>query len=107
MGLVRDTLYRDKRPPVDWHSGRDVKIIKQLWKRGHPTQDIHDAIRGVALLRDKHELAWLPPGDGATLRVLYANNGTTPLWTAALAAYYKSENTRGGAPKRLREILGR
>ena len=105
MGLVREQLYRDQQPPVGYDDARDASIIYRLWKL-HSTQDIHDAISGVALLRDKYEISWLKPGEGATMRVLYANHGTTPLWTAALAAYYKSENTRGGAPKRLREILG-
>ena len=120
MRAVRNSLYKDNKEPEGWNSGRDVSIIKALLKCGYILQAIHDAIRGVVLLREAGAIDWLPPGEGCSLRVLYANNGARPLWAEASAAYYRHQNTgqsqgdpgarrkRGddSAPQSIGEIMG-
>jgi hypothetical protein len=105
MGLVRKRLYiPDGRPPAGENGARCVTVIRDLRKQGRSGYDIAAAIEGLALLRDRGDLDWLPPRTKSTMRALLntrtgrALDGLTktarPLIALAQETYYKHSARR-------------
>lgn len=100
LPLIRDKLYvPDGKPPLEYAEGRDVTICAQLVQRGVKPDDIEAGIEGLAILRDKGGLDWLPKGAKVTMRALYeTKSGVRPVMKLAQEACW-SQRARDG-PRR-------
>jgi len=101
MGLVRTHLYvPDGKPPEGENGGRCVTVIQALRKMGQRGYDIAAAIEGLALLRERGELDWLPQGMKCTMRALYnTRTGVRPVMMLAQETYHKHGARRLGEQK--------
>lgn len=72
-----------------------MTVIQALRKMGQRGYDIAAAIEGLALLRERGELDWLPPGTKCTMRALYkTRTGVRPVMMLAQETYHKSAARR-------------
>jgi hypothetical protein len=83
--MVREYLYvPDGQPPAGWSVGRCGSILKRLMNQGYSSNDLEDAIEGLALMRDRGELDWCTPRTKLTMKALYnTRHGVRPLLAQA------------------------
>jgi len=96
MGLVRTHLYvPDGKPPAGENGARCVSVIQALRKVRQSGYDIAAAIEGLALLRERGELNWLPAGTKCTMRALFnTRTGVRPVMMLAQETYHKHASRR-------------
>jgi hypothetical protein len=96
MGVVRQHLYvPDGKAPTGEDGGRCVTVIQALRKARYSGYEIADAIEGLALLRERGELDWLPPGTKCTMRALYnTRTGVRPVFMLAQETAVKHASRR-------------
>lgn len=106
MQAVRRFLYiPDGQPPTGYDDGRCMQVIRALRKQRYSGPDILTAIEGLAILRDRGDLDWLPPGAKSTMRALYnTRSGVRPVFMLAQEAAFKAGSVpreTPGKPQRL------
>jgi hypothetical protein len=114
LGLVREKLYvPDGKPPPGWTIARCASVIKRLLNQGYSSNDVADAIEGIALMRDAGELDWCARGDKLTMRALYGTrHGVRPLLPQAQETLYQRAKrptpaVRQGTPEHISAMLGK
>jgi hypothetical protein len=114
IGMVRKYLYvPDGQPPAGWSVGRCGSILKRLMNRGYSSNDLEDAIEGLALMRDRGELDWCAPGMKLTMKALYnTRHGVRPLLAQAQETLHgtlkrKTAPPVAGKPEAVGAILDR
>lgn len=86
-GAVRTYLWvPDSQPPPNWSMAREMSVAKLMMRYGEEPEDIVEAIRGVAELRELNELGSLAKrGEKMTLKIFTtAKSHGIPLYKIAL-----------------------
>jgi len=101
LPIIRAQL-RPGQPHDRPTESRDVTICVQMIEKGADPDEVEDAIRGLAWLRDHGAIDWLEKGKPVTMRALYnTRSGLMPVWQQAVHAAHK--HIHGREPERGRK----
>jgi hypothetical protein len=95
-GVIRKYAYGpDGKPPEGWDIAQDLSIVKVMRKAHQSDEEIAATIKGVALMRDRGDISWIPPRAKFTLKAVYKSRyGNVSLLYAAKDAWYQYEKKR-------------
>lgn len=94
-GTIRRYFYApDGQPPDGWELARCLSVAKTMKRHGESEEDICDAVRGAAIMRDEGRLGkWVRPGDKMTMRTfITAKRAGVSLYRLGLHVVQKRES---------------